>query len=57
MAGRNGSVAVTSAKSSILTGLNGGTIRVGVDIHMQSRSLPADLTNRAYVEAQALFFR
>lgn len=57
VASRNGSVAVTSAKSSILTDLSSGSITVGVDIHMQSRPIPAEPANRAYVEAQAIFFR
>lgn len=51
-----GSVAVTTAKSDILTGLSGGSVSVAVSIHTGA-AWTASSSNRAYVEAQAVFLR
>jgi hypothetical protein len=51
-----GSVAVTTAKSDILTGLSGGSVSVAVSIHTGA-AWAANSANRAYVEAQAVFLR
>lgn len=51
-----GSVAVTTGKSSVLTGLNGGTISIGVTIRADIPRT-ANSANRAYVEAQVIFLR
>jgi hypothetical protein len=51
-----GSVAVTTAKSDILTGLSGGSVSVAVSIHAGA-AWTANSANRAYVEAQAVFLR
>jgi len=57
VAANSGSVAVTTAKSDILTGLSGGNITVAVNVHAQDESWSAHASNRAYVEAQAIFLR
>ena len=56
VAPNNGSVAVTTAKSAVVTGLSGGVITIAVNIHAGA-AWAAHSSNRAYVEAQAIFLR
>jgi len=56
-AGSSGSVEVVTAKSTFLTGLSGGNITVAVNVHAQNNAWTADASNRAYVEAFAVFLR
>jgi hypothetical protein len=57
VAPNNGSVAVSTSKSSILTGLTGGsTFTVAVALNA-SRTWAANGANRAFVESSATFYR
>lgn len=55
--GNSGFATVTTAKSSLLTGLSGGSVQVAARIHTQGAAWAANGTNRAYVEALAIFLR
>lgn len=57
VANNNGSVAVTTAKSDLLTGLDGGSISCAVNVRSLRGPWAASTANRAYVEAQAIFLR
>jgi hypothetical protein len=57
VAANNGSVEVMTAKVSFLTGLSGGSITVGMMLSTQTGSWAAQATNRAFVEASAIFLR
>lgn len=56
VADNGGSVAVTTAKSDLLTNLAGGYITCAVTVRAQN-AWSAHTANRAYVEAQAIFLR
>lgn len=56
VANNNGSVAVTTAKSDLLTELSGGVITCAVTVSAGA-AWTAKSANRAYVEAQAIFLR
>ena len=51
-----GSTAITTAKSDLLTNLDGGTINLAVRIH-SGTPWAVQASNRAYVEAQIIFLR
>lgn len=51
-----GSTAITTARSTLLTGLSGGNIAITARIH-SGAPWAANASNRAYVEAQAIFLR
>jgi len=57
VAANNGSVEVMTAKVSFLTGLSGGNITVGMMLSTQGPSWTANPSNRAFVEASAIFLR
>ena len=56
VANDGGSVAVTTAKSDLITGLSGGSITCAVTV-AAGANWTASGANRAYVEAQAIFLR
>jgi hypothetical protein len=56
VADSGGSVAVTTAKSDLLTGLSGGDITFAVTVRAGA-TWAGNGSNRAYVEAQAIFLR
>lgn len=56
VADNGGSVAVTTAKSDLLTGLSGGDITFAVTVRAGT-TWSGNGSNRAYVEAQAVFLR
>jgi hypothetical protein len=56
VANNGGSVAVTTAKSDLLTGLSGGNITFAVTVRAGA-TWAGNGSNRAYVEAQAIFLR
>jgi hypothetical protein len=57
VAANNGSVEVMTAKVSFLTGLSGGNIDVAMSLSTQTAAWASSGSNRAFVEASAIFLR
>lgn len=58
LAGSNGgSASIATAKADLLTGLGGGSISVSTQAHSQVGPWSANASNRAYMEALAIFLR
>ena len=49
--------ATSTAKTTMLTGLSGGTISLSTEVHTGSTAFAANAINRAFLEATAIFLR